>query len=288
MAIFVSYNRQDSGFIDWLAKELVMRKHNVWIDRWELNVGDSLISKIQGALTESDAILIVLSKQSVASEWCKKELNAGLMRELEEKKVLVLPCIVDDCDVPLFLREKVYADFRHKPNEALGQVHDALLKITNLQQGRIESPDFHTDWSYDWSQGRDSGLWYFEWTFVDHGEAIQYTVLTQCRIACNDVASEIFQQLHEAARQDYIYRALSALVKVTSQRRSKIRLKDAFLQVGLFELIEGVGDEEWLAEVTSRRMGIDTGKDTLIHADQILERALRSLGENLEEHKKRH
>jgi hypothetical protein len=232
MAIFVSYSRPNSGFVDWLAKELVMRKHNVWIDRWELNVGDSLIAKIQGALTESDAILIVLSKQSVASEWCKKELNAGLMRELEEKKVLVLPCIIDDCDVPLFLREKVYADFRKNPNEALTQAHDALLRITNLQQGRIESPDFHTDWSYDWSQGRNSGLWYFEWTFVDHGEALQYSVLTQCRIACNEIASEIFQKLDEAARQDYIYRALSALVKVTNDRRLKIRLKDAFLQVG--------------------------------------------------------
>jgi hypothetical protein len=161
MAIFVSYNRQDSRFVDWLAKGLVMRKHNVWMDRWELNVGDSLISKIQGALTESDAILIIPSKTSVASEWCKKELNAGLVRELEEKKVLVLPCIIDDCDVPLFLREKLYADFRKNPNDALGQVHDALLKITNRQQGRIESPDFQTDWSYDWSQGRDSGLLVF-------------------------------------------------------------------------------------------------------------------------------
>lgn len=112
MAIFISYNQNDSDFVDKLAKNLVMRRHNVWVDRWELNIGDSLIDKIQGALTKSDAMLIILSKNSVASEWCKKELNSGLMRELEEKRVLVLPCVIDDCEIPLFLREKLYADFR--------------------------------------------------------------------------------------------------------------------------------------------------------------------------------
>jgi hypothetical protein len=82
------------------------------MDRWELNIGDSLISRIQGALTEADAILIVLSRKSVSSEWCKKELNAGLIRELEEKRVVVLPCVVEECNIPLFLRDKLYADFR--------------------------------------------------------------------------------------------------------------------------------------------------------------------------------
>src|SRR5687767_14898256 len=118
MPIFISYSRNDVDFVDWFANRLVARRHHIWMDRWELSIGDSLISKIQGALSESDAILIVLSKTSVASEWCKKELNSGLIRELEEKRVLVLPCVIDDCDIPLFLREKLYADFRRNRDQA--------------------------------------------------------------------------------------------------------------------------------------------------------------------------
>jgi hypothetical protein len=228
MAIFISYNRNDVGFVDWLARKLVVRRHHIWLDRWEMNVGDSLITKIQAALTESDAILIVLSKNSLASEWCKKELNSGLVRELEEKRVLVLPCVIDDCEISLFLKEKVYADFRKDPDEALTQVDDALLRITNRQQGRFENRGFYTDWSYDWSKGRSSDLWYFEWTFVDHGPAIEFCILTECKLACNEIASEIFQQLNEDARQDYIRRAFSTLVAQTSKSRLKIRLSDAF------------------------------------------------------------
>ena len=274
MAIFISYSRADAAFVDQLAHKLVMRRHHIWMDRWEMSVGDSLITKIQGALTESDAILIVLSKNSVASEWCKKELNSGLIRELEEKRVLVLPCVIDDCEIPLFLKEKMYADFRKDPDEALKQVDDALLRITNLQQGRLESPGFHTDWSYDWGRGRSSGLWHFEWTFVDHAPAIEYCILTECKLACNEIASEIFQKLDEDARQDYIRRAFSTLIAKTSKSRLKIRIADAFRQIGLLEEIKGVGGEAWLAEISSRRIGIDNGKDTLVHVDQILERAL--------------
>jgi hypothetical protein len=277
MAIFISYNRSDVAFVDWLAKNLVARRHNIWVDRWELNIGDSLISRIQGALTESDAILIVLSRNSVASEWCKKELNSGLMRELEEKRVLVLPCVIEDCEIPLFLREKLYADFRKNKVEALTQVDDALLRITNPQQGRLESPTFHTDWSYDWSAGKNSVLWYFEWTFVDHGPAIEYCILTECRIACNEISSEIFQRLDAEARQDYILRVFSTLVTQTTERQIKIRLKDAFRQTGLLEEVRGVGSEAWLVEISSRRMGIDNGKDTLVHVDQLLERALAQM-----------
>ncbi len=239
-----------------------------------MNIGDLLIAKIQAALTESDAILIVLSKNSLASEWCKKELNAGLVRELEEKRVLVLPCVIDDCEIPLFLREKVYADFRKDRGVALSQVHDALLRITNFQQGRIENQGFFTDWSYDWSTGRHSGLWYFEWTFVDHGPALEFCILTECKLACNEIASEIFKQLDESARQDYIRRALSVLVEKTTREQLKIRITDAFRKIGVLEEIRGFAGEAWLAEVSSRRMGIDNGKDTLVHVDQMLERAL--------------
>lgn len=277
MAIFISYNRSDVAFVDWLARSLVARRHNIWMDRWELNIGDSLIAKIQNALTDSDAILIVLSKNSVASEWCRKELNSGLLRELEEKRVLVLPCLIDECEIPLFLREKLYADFRKNSAEALEQVDDALLRITNPQQGRLESPNFHTDWSYDWSKSRRTGLWYFEWTFVDHGPAIEYCILTECRLACNEISSEIFQRLDEDGRQDYILRAFSTVVAQTTKSQIKIRLKDAFRQIGFLEEIKGFGGEAWLVEISSRRMGIDNGKDTLVHVDQILERALAQM-----------
>ena len=55
MPIFISYSHQDKEFVDNLAANLVAAKHHVWIDRWELALGDSLTQKIESALTSADA-----------------------------------------------------------------------------------------------------------------------------------------------------------------------------------------------------------------------------------------
>lgn len=60
--IFISYNHNDKNFVTGLARNLVYARHNAWIDTWELNAGDSLLDRIQEAIGESDAILVVLSE----------------------------------------------------------------------------------------------------------------------------------------------------------------------------------------------------------------------------------
>jgi hypothetical protein len=54
----------------------------------------------------------VLSKVSTASRWVQAELNAALMEELSGKGVAVLPVLIEDCELPPLLKDRVYADFR--------------------------------------------------------------------------------------------------------------------------------------------------------------------------------
>jgi hypothetical protein len=153
VAIFISYSHTDKAFVHKLALRLIQHNAHVWIDSWELNVGDSLIPRIQQAIQESAALLIVLSKASVESEWCKKELNADLMRELDEKRVLVLPVLVEDCDIPLFLREKMYADFRASFDIGVRAIVPALARFTNPDQGRFAEGKANTE------LGEELGNW---------------------------------------------------------------------------------------------------------------------------------
>jgi hypothetical protein len=59
------------------------------------------------------------------------------MRELDERRVLVMPLLLENCEIPMFLREKMYADFRTNFDVGLSKLVDALLRITNAEQGRI-------------------------------------------------------------------------------------------------------------------------------------------------------
>jgi hypothetical protein len=120
--IFLSYSSVDNDFVSRLANDLQARRVPVWLDRWELKVGDSLTQKIQDGITESSWLAVILSKNSVKSEWVKKELNAAQALELSKRSVFVLPLLIDDCEIPLFLMDKVYADFRTSYEEGLASL----------------------------------------------------------------------------------------------------------------------------------------------------------------------
>jgi hypothetical protein len=121
--VFLSHSSTDKPFVGRLAIDL--RAHNVpvWYDQWELKVGDSLQHMITEGIQGSAWLAVVLSPNSVRSSWVEKELSAGLALELEMKDVFVLPILIEDCAVPIFLKDKLYADFRSSYRSGL----DALL-----------------------------------------------------------------------------------------------------------------------------------------------------------------
>jgi TIR domain-containing protein len=117
-----------------------------------------------------------MSPAALASEWFKRELNAGLIRELEERRVVVLPLLLENCEIPLFLRDKLYADFRKDFDSGLKQVLRSIAKITNYSRSRIENPKWHTDWAMDW--GVDSRGLRVTLTFIEQAIDRPYTVQT--------------------------------------------------------------------------------------------------------------
>ncbi|HEY5462527.1 MAG TPA: toll/interleukin-1 receptor domain-containing protein [Hanamia sp.] len=112
--IFLSHTNIDKPFVRKLAADLRNYGHTVWIDEAEINIGDSLIGKIREALDTVDFVAVVLSKASIQSEWVKKELEIASNREIEEKKVIILPLIIENVKLPGFLKGKLYGDFSNE------------------------------------------------------------------------------------------------------------------------------------------------------------------------------
>ena len=108
----MSHNHKDRAFARRLGEDLRRNRVRVWIDEAELQVGDSLIRRIESAIAEVDYLGAVLSKNSIGSEWVRRELEIAISREIYNKRVFVLPMLIDDCDVPGFLKGRVFADFR--------------------------------------------------------------------------------------------------------------------------------------------------------------------------------
>lgn len=269
MPVFISYSHSDGFVVNKLAAHLVKNNANVWVDTWELNVGDSILNKVQDAIQDSSALLVILSKTSVESEWCKKELSAGLMRELDEKRVVVLPVLVEDCEIPLFLREKMYADLRTDFNKGLHEVLDAIAKVTNADQGRIEQDEGTVDWSEDW--GYSDGLFHLRFTIVNSPDTRPMTFLTQIYVFCNEAATNRYRQ-YESEGLDWIGRAViaEALFDFGEKDDFRVILDNQFPQKVEATISDPKTDSAYDVICESRKMGQDNGKDQLLNISDYL------------------
>ena len=272
MPIFISYNHSDKDFAETLAANLVQAKQNVWIDKWELNAGDSLIERIENALGDADAILVLLSKSSVQSEWCKKELRSGLVRELEEKSVLVIPIVLDDCKIPLFLREKLWVDFRKNKDEQLAFLLRSLDRISNPAQGRVESLDYHIDWSMtEVSLDDQKGM---EWTFVDHSEKLPYVVMTQVLMWPRGPSAKKFNSF-KSENERFVFSAKIMEAALDGTDDFRVLISSAKPKVLMRAIDDHKKSLKASVRVTVRRMGMDNGMDTLVDVDHNLRNAIK-------------
>ncbi|CAA7386752.1 toll/interleukin-1 receptor domain-containing protein [Chryseobacterium fistulae] len=112
--IFLSHTSVDKPFVRKLSADLRNNGHTVWIDEAEINIGDSLIGKIREGLDSVDYVAVILSKASIQSEWVKKELEIASNKEIKEKRVIILPLIIEYVEMPSFLEGKLYGDFSDK------------------------------------------------------------------------------------------------------------------------------------------------------------------------------
>lgn len=270
MPIFISYAHADSDFVESLAKQLVQQKHYIWLDKWELNVGDSLIQRIQSALHLTPGLIVVLSKAAVSSEWCKKELESGLIRELEEKRVVVFPVVKEDCELPLFLRGKVYADFRKSFDEGFRALNEGVAKISTPSQGRAENPDFHTDWAVDW--GSKDGIGWMRMVLIDHSPQFPYSCYTDVRFSFDRPTSNWFVgQLRADRAQIAQVQVMGALIqKIREIGDFRILIPDQFVQSRQLECESRNPPISCLVEIDTRRLGEDTGRDVLFDAGNQL------------------
>jgi TIR domain len=126
LSVFVSHASQDNRIASRVAMGLKAFDYDTWYDDWELLPGDSMIERIEAAISKTDVLLVLLSRSSVDSKWVRRELAAGLAMQLAGKGVMVIPVVVGDCEIPDMLANTKYVDLRGDFERGFRQLADAL------------------------------------------------------------------------------------------------------------------------------------------------------------------
>src|SRR5689334_11006265 len=104
--VFISYAREDAGWVEKLAKALEAAGYSVWWDR-NLVSGARYLKETEAQLRAAKATIVVWSKTSIDSHWVADE--ASLARDLDR----LAPISMDGTMPPLGFGQYQATDFSH-------------------------------------------------------------------------------------------------------------------------------------------------------------------------------
>ena len=97
-----------------------------WLDEWQIKVGESIPRKINVALQECKYFIIVLSPNSTNSKWVEEEFYATYGNIFSDSGKVILPVLLEQCEVPYILKHYKYANFLGDYKRGLNELMNAL------------------------------------------------------------------------------------------------------------------------------------------------------------------
>jgi len=92
---FISHSTKDKEFIDRIYADLRKEGVRCWFAPEDMNIGDEIRTAIDKAIRSRDKVLLVLSENSINSEWVKDEVEAAYEEEIQRNKSVLFPIRTD-------------------------------------------------------------------------------------------------------------------------------------------------------------------------------------------------
>lgn len=124
ISVFMIYSSRDENTVSRLQRALSANGIEVYHPRANLRIESIFTSQIADAIQNSTYVLVVLSANSLGSQWVEQEIALALEKEYREKRRILIPVLIDDAArrsevfwVQNILRERQFIDFRDTESE---------------------------------------------------------------------------------------------------------------------------------------------------------------------------
>jgi nucleotide-binding universal stress UspA family protein len=145
--VFLCHNNADKPAVREVANQLITRGLRPWLDERELRPGLPWQPELEKQIKNIQSAAVFIGK-SGRGPWQSLEIQ-GFLREFVRRQCPIIPVILadgkDDPDVPLFLGNMTWVDFRQKDGDPMEQL---VWGITG------ENPHYQTPRGGQQSQGQ--------------------------------------------------------------------------------------------------------------------------------------
>ena len=132
---FLSYSRGDQAFALRFAHDLKAVGVDVWVDQFDIAIGQNWDRAVEAAVRGCEGFIIVLSPRSVASENVADEVGVAL-----EGAKHIIPILYEKCTVPMRLARVQFIDSTSDYPAALQRCASIILGTPGNVRGPITSP----------------------------------------------------------------------------------------------------------------------------------------------------
>ncbi len=145
---FISYNRADRQWAEWLAWTLEEAGYSVVIEAWDFRPGGNLVVEMHRAASDTRSTAVVLSPEYLAAEYTHPEWAAAFSCDPQGRKRKLIPFRVAECDPDGLLRSVIYVDL-----VGLGK-EEAKLAVLDALKDRLK-PDHEPDFPRPSDRGEE-------------------------------------------------------------------------------------------------------------------------------------
>ena len=142
---FISYSSKDQSFAERIYADLQSNGVRCWYAPENLKIGEKFRVGIDESIRIHDKLLLILSEQSVTSDWVEQEVETALEKERERGEAVLFPIRLDEAvlDIKtgwpaLVKRTRHIGDFRQwKDHDTYQKSFERLLsdlKFENKQE----------------------------------------------------------------------------------------------------------------------------------------------------------
>lgn len=107
---FICHRKQDAPLAEQLAEDIQQAGFQVWFDEWNIQIGDSIVSRINDGLENTQYLILCYSDSGVLSPWMSREWMSALSRQLSGYGIKVLPARLSGGIPPAILADIKFAD----------------------------------------------------------------------------------------------------------------------------------------------------------------------------------
>ncbi|MEQ1493521.1 MAG: toll/interleukin-1 receptor domain-containing protein, partial [Terricaulis sp.] len=119
--LFFAFCSADRTIAKSICLDLCELGHEAWFYEADSTGGAPFIAQMNAGIEDANAMVVVISRSSLSSKAVRLEWTTGVTKSLADPTFVVVPVIVEDCELPAILSAFSFADVRDDYWAGVGQ-----------------------------------------------------------------------------------------------------------------------------------------------------------------------